>query len=124
MPSRNHVPLKSNYITKVPCFLAVSIEVRQSLLSLMSITVSLNDLLKNLYEQKKYTHICIVGDFNYGSINWANWTTSKSENSLEANFLETLRDCFLFQSASEPTRNCGTDEPSTLDLILTNEDNH
>jgi len=83
-----------------------------------------SDLLKNLCEQKKYTHICLVGDFNYGSINWVNWTTSKSEDSLEANFLETLWDFFLFQSVSEPIRNCDTDEPSTLDFILTNEENH
>ena len=78
--------------------------------------------MKTLCNQRKYSHICLVGDFNYGSIDWEHWTTNKGEVSIEANFLEALRDCFLFQNVTEPTRCRGTDDPSLLDLILTNEE--
>jgi len=42
-------------------------------------------------------------------------------------FLEIIRYCFLFQHVYEPelksTRCCGTDDSSTVDLILTDEEN-
>ena len=34
---------------------------------------------------------------------------------------ETLRDSFLYQHVEKPTRRRGNDEPSLLDLVLTNE---
>ena len=37
-------------------------------------------------------------------------------------FLRTLQDSFLFQHVTEPTRRRGNDEPSILDLIITDED--
>jgi len=40
----------------------------------------------------------------------------------EEKFLETIRD-FLFQHILEPTRCRGTDDLSTIDLILTDEKN-
>ena len=81
---------------------------------------NLNRLLRSL-TVKRYTHICFVGDFNYRDINWLSWTTSHNEESKEANFIETLRDCYLYQHLQEPTRSRGSDDPSLIDLILTNE---
>ena len=78
------------------------------------------DLLKSISD-KKYTHVCIVGDFNYRSINWKTWTTTGGENSDEFAFIESIRDCFLYQHVEHPTRRRGDDEPSLLDLLLTNE---
>ena len=83
---------------------------------------------KNLLElirimsSKKYSHLCIVGDFNYRQINWKSWSTENSTDSDESIFIETLRDCYLFQHVSEPTRRRGDDEPSILDLVLSNEE--
>ncbi len=37
-------------------------------------------------------------------------------------FLECVRDCYLYQHITEPTRGRGTDTPSTIDLIFTNEE--
>ena len=82
---------------------------------------NLNNLLKYL-TQRTYSHICIVGDFNYKSINWSSYSTPKSEESKESKFLETIRDCFLHQHILEPTRARGNDDPSTLDLLLSNEE--
>lgn len=84
---------------------------------------SLNGLLKTLSSDRKYTHKCFVGDFNFPTINWENWTTPHVEESKEERFLDSLRDSFLFQNVSEPTRCRGMDDPSLIDLILTSEDN-
>ena len=81
----------------------------------------LNELISVLCN-RKYSHICLVGDFNLKDINWKTWSTPKNEHSKEHKFLETLRDCYLFQHVTEPTRARGTDEPSLLDLIITNEE--
>ena len=80
----------------------------------------LNRLLKCI-SLKKYSHICIVGDFNYKAINWSSWTTTLSDDSSEARFIETLRDCYFHQHVEEPTRRRGTNEPSLLDLVFSNE---
>ena len=84
---------------------------------------NLNAVLKNLALNKKYSHKCFVGDFNFNSINWNTCSSSHNEESKEEKFLETIRDCFLFQHVLEPTRCRGTDDPSTIDLIFTDEEN-
>ena len=81
---------------------------------------NLNKLLRSL-AQKRYSHICLVGDFNYRDINWQTYSTLRNEGSKEANFIETVHDCYLYQHLKEPTRNRGTNEPSLIDLVLTNE---
>ena len=65
---------------------------------------------------------CLTGDFNF-HINWHQWSTPFSSRSKEELFLETLRNSFLYQHVIEPTRRRGTNEPSTLDLVLTSEEN-
>ena len=83
---------------------------------------NINKLIVNLAKDGKYSHLCIVGDFNYNKINWSNWSSPCSPDSKEELFLEALRDSFLYQHVLEPTRCRGTDEPSTIDLIITNEE--
>lgn len=83
----------------------------------------LNDLLRMLSQDNSYSHKCFVGDFNLPTINWENWTTPHVEDSKEERFLEGLRDSFLYQHVKEPTRCRGMDDPTLIDLILTNEDN-
>ena len=48
-------------------------------------------------------------------------TTAESENSAECKFLECLQDCFLYQHVTKATRIRGLNEPSLLDLVLTDE---
>ena len=83
--------------------------------------LNLNKLIKSLATNNKYTHKCFVGDFNLKDINWNTWTTNHNEQSKEFRFIEMIRDCYLYQHVLEPTRCRGSDDPSTLDLILTNE---
>ena len=78
---------------------------------------NLNALVHHIASDKKYSHICLTGDFNF-KINWQQWSTPYPENSKE----ETLRDSFLYQHVLEPTRRRGTNKPSILDLIFTKEE--
>ena len=84
---------------------------------------NLNLLLKKIYSNK-YSHRCILGDFNFREINWASWTTSHSTESTEAKFIDTVKDCFYHQHIDKPTRRRGNDTPSQLDLIFTDEEMH
>ena len=78
----------------------------------------LNQLLKYI-AQKKYSHRCIVGDLNFKD--WSTWTTVHGENSVEAAFIDVIGDCFYYQHVEEVTRRQGNDNPSLLDLVLTDE---
>jgi len=84
-----------------------------------------NELCTLLTEaiKKGFSHILIMGDFNYPEINWESWNT-KSDNTenIENKFIDTVQDNFLFQHVSKPTRWRGTDTPHILDLIMTNEE--
>ena len=81
---------------------------------------NLNLMLKEL-TARNFTHVCFVGDFNLKNINWETCSTPRNESSKESKFLETIKDCYLHQHVLEPTRARGNDEPSTIDLIFTNE---
>ena len=77
--------------------------------------------------------ILIMGDFNYGEINWECDTIIGNRGSKTdirdigtqaqgQNFLETTEDCYyLFQHITKDTY--GSQKPSLLDLVLANEKN-
>ena len=67
---------------------------------------------------KNFTHTMIVGDFNIPEIDWNLWTTSKSENHFSYLFLENLRDNFLEQPITKPTRWLHDTPGNVLDLCL------
>jgi endonuclease/exonuclease/phosphatase family metal-dependent hydrolase len=82
---------------------------------------SINDLIKSVTKPSEASHVLIMGDFNYPNINWETWTTV-THHSSEYKFVETIKDGFLFQHVSKPTRFRGGQRPSILDLVLTNEE--
>ena len=43
------------------------------------------------------------------------------DDSNEAKFVETIRECYLHQHIDEPTRRRGNEEPSLIDLVVTDE---
>ena len=81
----------------------------------------LNKLLTTVSKEKKFSHIMVIGDFNFPKIDWKNWLTKGDKNS--ENFVESIRDSYMFQHVMENTRMRENCEPSTLDLILTNDEN-
>lgn len=83
--------------------------------------VAINKLIYTI-RNGSYSHVCPVGDFNAPHINWDLQITSGFDHSFESKFIKTIQDCFLYQHVDQPTRFWGTDAPSLLDLILTNEE--
>ena len=69
------------------------------------------------------SHTLIMGDFNLGEINWRINNSHTNESDIASQFLECIRDCFLYQHVKENTRYGAGSEPSLLDLLLTNEEN-
>lgn len=61
----------------------------------------------------RYKNVCIMGDFNYRSIDWVN---NVGDNESE-DFINVVNDNFLKQLVNVPTR-----ENNILDLILTNRE--
>ena len=72
--------------------------------------------------QSKFSHVLLMGDYNIPGIDWEWNNTQGSVKSLEFRFLETVRDCYLYQHVTAPTRGRGSDKPSILDLSFTNEE--
>ena len=94
----------------------------RSLSSSENNNVALSTLLSKLCVQQspKYSHLCVVGDFNFPGINWSSVHTCQ-EGSMEGKFIETLENCFLHQHILLPTRCKGNTTPHILDLVLSNE---
>ena len=44
------------------------------------------------------------------------------EESREARFIESIRDCYLYQHIEQVTRRRGNDNPSLIDLVFTDEE--
>ncbi len=77
-------------------------------------------LIKKL-SSNNFDKLIIVGDFNLPGIDWESWTSkSNSTTDLNFSFIESLRDCYLVQHVSRPTRGRGINNPNVLDLIITN----
>ena len=71
----------------------------------------------------KPSHLLITGDFNYPSIDWDTITTSKNQDHRSQRFIDALRDSFLHQHVTQPTRHRYGQQANTLDLVITNEEN-
>lgn len=70
----------------------------------------------------KCKYILVAGDFNYPEIDWKEWSTLRNSESESFRLLECLRDNYLYQLVSEPTRFREGQTPNILDLIVTNND--
>lgn len=81
----------------------------------------LNHLIGSL-DTNRFSHILILGDFNYKEINWLRNCCDTSEDHPAYKFLEATRECYLFQHVTKPTRYRQNQTPSTLDLIFTSEE--
>lgn len=78
--------------------------------------------LMNKVKDSNYSHLLITGDFNCKEIDWKEGSMNMNENHVSSLLLECIRDCFLYQHVTQPTRFRDGETPSLLDLVLTNED--
>ena len=84
---------------------------------------ALNSTLRSIANNNKFSHLLLMGDFNFNNIDWVTWKSSTQNPHDKANrFLEALRDGFYTQHVQQYTRVRGDQEPSVIDLILTNEE--
>ena len=74
-------------------------------------TEELADLMKCV-SNKGFSHLLMLGDFNYKTIDWELET---STNSKEITFLKAMHDNYLVQHIKTPTRQRGCDIPTILD---------
>ena len=84
----------------------------------METTKQINQIFHSL-NSINFSHLLICGDFNYPEIDWD--TEYVNVESIKL-FLQTIQSNFLHQHVCKPTRFRSGQEPSLLDLILTNEE--
>lgn len=77
-------------------------------------------LMNTVSADKAYSHLLIMGDFNLPKIDWDSWSTRSDKDS--GKFIECLRDNYLYQHVNEFTRCRKGNEPSILDILITNEE--
>ncbi len=82
-----------------------------------------NDSLNSFFSRLSMpSHTLICGDLHYPEINWNNFTSNKSDEHKSSKFLDAIQDSFLFQQVDKPTHFRANEEPTLIDLILTNEE--
>ena len=83
---------------------------------------ALHETMKKNILEKTYQDVIVTGDFNYKDIVWSE---NKPTDKFEDDFLECIKDCFLYQLIDRPTRYRTSkdklQEPSLLDLILSSD---
>ena len=83
-----------------------------------------NNVRKSLRQMSRlnFEQVLVCGDFNYKEIDWVNHHVTGSELSEQQKFYDAVGDTFFHQHVTEFTRARGTDEPSLLDLIMSNKE--
>ena len=77
--------------------------------------------LINKAMELKCDYTVLVGDFNFPDILWKDWTTPHNHAHPEFLFIECLRDNFLSQFITEPTRYREGQRANILDLFITDK---
>ena len=81
--------------------------------------LKLNELLRKAMELKD-SHILLMGDFNYGGLNWEFLQSSEHLEHSSTLFMEKIY-LFLYQHVDRDTRHWVGQSPLRLDLLFTNE---
>ena len=81
--------------------------------------VLLKELFSNVSFLNTYTHLLVMGDFNFPDIDWENWSSSDN-NSQEV--IGIIQDTYLQQHVTQPTRCREGKTSNCLDLIFTDEE--
>ena len=67
-----------------------------------------------------HSQFLLMGDFNYPNIKWDSESTESK--TVEDKCIENIRDNFVFQHITMPTRGRLCNKSNILDLIFTNEE--
>ena len=91
-------------------------------------TVDNNKQLLNLITTFNKELSCkklLIGDFNFRHVDWLDWTADSASGVAryeDRDFIKCLQDNFLHQHVTLPTRARASDNPHTLDLVISNDD--
>ena len=70
----------------------------------------------------KFSHVLIAGDINMPQIDWVTNFSHAPDHHFTHMFVKGTQECLLFQHVTKPTRYRAGEKPSTLDVILSNEE--
>lgn len=85
-------------------------------------SVADQQIINNLEEASTfYNNLVVIGDFNFPTVDWTNLTSSRNMDSASL-FTNMILNSSLSQLITEPTRYRQNNNPSLLDLILTNDE--
>ena len=88
----------------------------------LSLPINNKNLNEAIVKAKSLSDIlCICGDANYPKIPWYSSMDGSDLPTAEEDFMDTLDDLVLVQHVKSFTRKRGTDTPSLLDLIITDD---
>ena len=88
---------------------------------------NLNEMLINMSNLQGYTHKYCFGDFNFNKIQWTPEPIPPQEHltdTPEMKFVECIRDTYLYQHISKPTRYREGNRPTIDDLVFSSEANN
>lgn len=83
----------------------------------------LKELMTTICVKHRHDKIIIMGDFNCPEIDWKNDTCNKPDSHIASQFLQCTQENYLNQIIESPTHFRGTQNPTLIDLLLTNEEN-
>ncbi len=81
----------------------------------------LHEMIQSL-NQSNYSHILLLGDFNYPELEWSSGASLGNCSQNATAFVDAVNDAFLYQHIDFPTRYRPNETSNTLDLIFTNEE--
>ena len=82
----------------------------------------LNELMNHVALKHKNNKMVIVGDFNFPEVDWNNEESSKNDQHKSTRFLTCVQSNYMTQLVTAPTHYRGSQNPTLVDLILTNEE--
>ena len=82
---------------------------------------NLNKLISTICKNHGQNKIIITGDFNFPDIDWELDLSNKSEEHVSSKFLSCTHENYLNQIIDSPTHFRGTQNPTLIDLILSND---
>ena len=109
------IPLQNRDLLLVGCvYRSPSADVNTS-------TDNLINLLRTASEGK-HNHLLVAGDINMPQIEWTSSFSGAPDGHHTHRFIEGIQECGLTQHVTKATRYREGERPSTLDVIMTNEE--
>ena len=77
----------------------------------------INELMRKLISLN-HSHVPMVGDYNYPKIDWTSYTNEWKHEDINFEFIECVRDDYMYQHVTTSTSGRGAESHSVLDLVF------